>query len=69
MAIPSWPTLFAFTDLLQVRQNSREHFSQFIHTGILVPENKERLKSKHLQIQLDRGYFPVLAKVGETRNI
>lgn len=62
MAVSPWLTPFPFRDLLQVCQNSRQHFSQFIHTGILVPENQERLKLKHLQIELNRGYLPVLAK-------
>lgn len=55
MVASSWLILFLFRDLLQVCQNCRQHFSQFIHSGILVPENQERLKSKHLQMQLIRS--------------
>ena len=37
MVASSWLTLFLCRDLLQVCQNRRQHFSQFIHSGILVP--------------------------------
>lgn len=65
MVASSWLTLFLCRDLLQVCQNRRQHFSQFIHSGILVPENQERMKSNNLQIQLIRGCFPILPDVGD----
>lgn len=68
MAIPSWITPSPSRHLLQVRQDSGQHFSQFIHTGILVPENREtEIKAPP---NTARQKLPsILPKAGETRNI